>query len=111
MIELPAMPDAERWASLSLIEMMANIGSEVGRSAKWTAKGKTDLAEGAFIRALDLFDLTIRYARLGHAGRSEALTELCRSRDLFTEAFLDKDSGALYSLDRYFSHFAMAQRR
>ena len=37
--------DADRWASISLMEQMANIGSEVGRSCKWLMKGKPDMAE------------------------------------------------------------------
>ena len=55
----------ERWASLSLAEQMANIGSEVGRSAKWLTKNKPDLAEGAFNRATELMDLTLDYGRQG----------------------------------------------
>lgn len=64
-MELPVKPDETRWASMSFMDQMANIGSEVGRTAKWISKGKQSMAEGAFIRALDLFDLTIKYARLG----------------------------------------------
>ena len=37
--------DADRWASISLMEQMANIGSEVGRTCKWLMKGKPDMAE------------------------------------------------------------------
>ena len=37
--------DADRWASISLMEQMANIGSEVGRTCKWLMKGKSDMAE------------------------------------------------------------------
>ena len=59
----------ERWASLSLAEQMANIGSEVGRSAKWLTKNKPDLAEGAFHRATELMDLTLDYGRQGSPGR------------------------------------------
>lgn len=37
--------DENRWASMSLAEQMANIGSEVGRSAKWLSKGKMTMAD------------------------------------------------------------------
>ena len=38
----------ERWKSLPFVEQMANIGSEVGRTAKWVQKAKPSMAEGAF---------------------------------------------------------------
>ncbi len=110
MMELPVKPDETRWASMSFMDQMANIGSEVGRTAKWISKGKPSMAEGAFIRALDLFDLTIKYARLGKAGRESALLELCRSRELFTGAYLEKDCDTLNWLDSYFGHFATSSR-
>ena len=39
MKQLPSMPDAGRWAMMSFNGQMANIGSEVGRTAKWIANG------------------------------------------------------------------------
>ena len=57
MKNLPELPDSNRWASLSLSEQMANIGSEVGRTKKWILLGKTDLADSAFIRALDHYKI------------------------------------------------------
>ena len=53
---IPHGIDTERWKSLSLFEQMANTGSEVGRTGKWVEKGNGQLAEGAFLRALDLMD-------------------------------------------------------
>lgn len=53
----------ERWKSISFVEQMANIGSEVGRTAKWVQKAKPAMAESAFVRALELIDLTIKYGR------------------------------------------------
>lgn len=81
--------DENRWASLTFAEQMANIGSEVGRTAKWMAKGKSDFAHGAYIRAL----------------------ELCRARDCFTEAYLNSDMETLSFLDKYFTQFAIICRR
>jgi len=98
--------DQQRWASMTLAEQMANIGSEVGRSAKWLAKENPSLAESAFCRALDLIDLTIKYGRVGAPGRSCLLKELCRARESYTSAFLSKDSYTLSYLDRYFGAFA-----
>lgn len=108
MKQLPARPDAERWAMMSFNGQMANIGSEVGRTAKWISKGKSELAEGAFIRALDLYDLTIQHGRKGQKGRFPMLRELCLNRCEFAEAYLNKDSTSLAGIEKYFSHFAIA---
>jgi len=100
----------ERWAAMSLAEQMANIGSEVGRSAKWLSKGKQEMDESAFLRALDLIDLTIKYGRRGMENRDCLLRELCRARECYTGAFLSKDSSTLSYLDRYFGSFVTACR-
>lgn len=103
--------DEKRWASLTLAEQMANIGSEVGRTAKWMAKGKVDFAYGAYVRALELQDLTLKYGRLGQDGRREMLKELCRARDCFTGAYLNSDLETLEFLDKYFTQFALICKR
>ena len=102
--------DETRWASISLAEQMANIGSEVGRSMKWLVKDKSSLAEGAYLRALDLFDLTIKYGRLSSPGRGAFLKEICRARDLYNESFITKDIESLSYLDKYFAQFALICR-
>lgn len=102
--------DETRWASISLAEQMANIGSEVGRSMKWLVKGKASLADGAYLRALDLFDLTIKYGRLSSPGRGAFLKEICRARDLYNESFITKDIESLSYLDKYFAQFALICR-
>ncbi len=103
--------NAERWASMTLAQQMANIGSEVGRSAKWLSKNKPEMAEGAFIRAQELIYLTIKYSRKGTAGRNSLLRELCRARECYSGAFLSSDFSTLSYLDRYFSAFAAICRR
>ena len=111
-INLPKRPDATRWAGMPVMEQMANIYSEVGRTSKWKQKGNAQLATQAFIRALDLIDLTIAVGRKGPdtsaADRSPMLRELLRSRDLFCEEFLSEDPAALKPSEKYFSHFARA---
>lgn len=103
--------DEGRWASLSLAEQMANIGSEVGRSSKWLSKGKLDMAESAFLRCLDLIDLTIKHGRKGTDGRSSLLNELCRAREYYVGAYESADIAALSYLDNYFGRFALICRR
>ena len=103
--------DLERWQTMPLIEQMANIGSEVGRTRKWTEKGNARMAESAFIRALDLIDATIQTGRYGLDSRGTLLKEICRARDLFTESYLSVDCQTLSYLDKYFGQFAIAARR
>ena len=101
----------DRWGAMSLIEQMANIGSEVGRTRKWMEKGKLQMAEGAFERGLDLLDATIKLGRGNLDSRSGLLKELCRARELFASSFLENDIESLAYLDRYFGQFATALRR
>ena len=107
---LPARPDKDKWAAMDFISQMANIGIEVGRTLKWKQKGNTTLAQNAFIRALDLFDLTIETGRINGSlsFRDSMLRELLMARDLFCEEYLSEDNNAIAPSDRYFSQFAKA---
>ena len=108
---MAAILNEDRWKSLPLVEQMANIGSEVGRSAKWLSKGKKEMAEGAFYRALDLFDLTIKYGRSGQKSRPQLLRELCRTRESYVQAYISSDNKTLALLEKDFNHYALACRR
>lgn len=48
-----------KWFNLSLIEQLANIGSEVERVINWRNKGSPKYSRLAFERALELLSLTI----------------------------------------------------
>ena len=50
---------AGRWNTLSFVEQMANIGSEVERTISWRKKNNLDYSRLAFDRALELLDLTV----------------------------------------------------
>ncbi len=93
------------WAKFSLVEQMANIGSEVGRALR--AKGNQPRYWGAVARALDLFYLTIEDPRW--KGR---LREILRVRELFAAAALGSDEfkTSLKDLDRYFDCFVWLAR-
>jgi len=97
---------AGRWQTLSLVEQMANVGSEVARARRWQGKD-TQLCENAFARALELFDLTIGDHRW--TGRRKELT---RARECLCDAMLGGHGygSDLESLDRYFLAFAVAAR-
>lgn len=107
---LPARPDKERWAGLDFITQMANIGSEVGRTLKWKQKNNETLAKSAFVRAIDLFDLTIEVGRKesNPSYRDSMLREVLIARDLFSEEYLSGDQNAIRGSERYFAHFAKA---
>ena len=93
------------WAKYSLIEQMANIGSEVSRALR--AKDNQARYWGAVTRALDLFYLTVEDPRW--KGRRR---EILRIRELFSAAALGSDEykTSLYDLDRYFDYFARLAR-
>jgi hypothetical protein len=99
---------AGRWTELSLMEQLANIGSEVGRAARAKSAGRQERMDAAFDRALELFDLTIADARW-----RDRLREITRARELVCDyLFGDNVYGSsAESLDAWFLPFAMAARR
>ena len=94
--------DREKWAGLSLVEQMGNIGSEVGRAIN--SRENPARRDDAIERALDLFSATAAC----HSGRR--LREILRARDEFLRLFFD-DSTDFSGVERYFYHFALAARR
>jgi len=72
-----------RWFKLTLIEQMANIGSEVMRAISWKQKGDEGYSRLAFERALELLDLTIADSRHKHR-----LKEICRTREVLCDYFV-----------------------
>lgn len=97
---------AGRWQTLPLVEQLANVGSDVARAARWQGKDP-QRCEQAFLRALELLDLTIEDARW--KGRRK---ELVRTRECLCDAMLGGTAygSDLASLDRYFLHYAVAAR-
>lgn len=69
------------------------------------------MAEGAFVRALELIDLTLKFGRLNSPYRGEMLKELCKVRELFCGAYEAADISLLRGLDKYFGDFALVHRR
>ena len=95
-----------RWQTLPLAEQLANVGSDVARAHRWQEKDP-QMCEKAFVRALELLDLTIGDARW--KGRRKELT---RVREFLCDAMLggEEYGNDLASLDRYFYPFAVAAR-
>jgi hypothetical protein len=94
------------WGTLSLVEQLGNVGSEVGRMRRWHGRDER-LAQGAFERALELLDLTLADSRW-----RLRLREIARARELLCEAASGGHAygTTLEDLDRYFLAFAVAAR-
>jgi len=97
----------DRWQKFSLIEQMANIGSEVGRAGKWFQKNE-EYFKGAFTRAIELFELTLsdprwNYSQLKEIGRvKEIFCDIAEGGKEYESSFED--------LDKYFLLFALKLR-
>lgn len=96
---------AGRWQSFTLIEQMANVGSEVERALRWAGKGNADYSRSALERGLELLGLTIADPR--HRCR---LKELTRVREVLLDYFVgDNEFGSSEGNWRsYFGAFGMA---
>ncbi|MFH1472990.1 MAG: hypothetical protein ABIF06_01065 [bacterium] len=97
----------ERWQSMSLAQQFGNIGSEVGRAAKWQGKDE-DSFWGAVTRAMELFDLTQSDRRWGRRR-----SEINRAKEVFADAVLGgkEYKSNLKDLEKYFMLFALATQR
>ncbi|MBI2054468.1 MAG: hypothetical protein HYT36_04065 [Candidatus Staskawiczbacteria bacterium] len=71
-----------RWQKFSLIEQMANVGSEVERALNWREKDEK-YSRMAFERALELLDLT-----LSDSKNKNRIMEITRVRELLCDYFL-----------------------
>jgi hypothetical protein len=100
---------AQRWQTLTLMEQLAHVGSEVERAIRAHESGNRARFDGALVRALELFDLTVADDRW----RGSRRRELLRARDEFCRLFFDDDVplDSARGLRRYFLAFATAARR
>jgi hypothetical protein len=101
---------AGRWHQLSLYEQLGNIGSEVSRAIRWSSS-RPELAEAAFHRSLELFDLTLDDPR--HRTSEPRLREIARAREVVADFFtgINRYGSTGVSLQKYFDAFALAARR
>lgn len=96
-----------QWNKLTLIEQLANVGSEVFRAISWKNKKKESYSQLAFERALELLDITLIDPK--NKGR---LKEIARARELIVDYFYAKNSYHTTdeSLEKYFYSFNYAAR-
>jgi len=93
---------------MSLVERMANVGSEVERALKWAAKGNAEYSRMAYERALELLDLSLQCEQGFYR-----LKETARLREALVDYFAGQnDFGSSESSWRsYFSPFNYAARK
>jgi len=94
-----------RWQALSLVQQLANIGSEVERALDWLRKNNREYSRAAFLRALELLDMTVADPR--HLSR---LKEIVRLREVMLDYFLgdNRYRSTEESWRSYFRTFAFA---
>lgn len=99
---------AARWGTLTLMEQLAHVGSEVERTIRAHEAGNAARFDNALARALELFQLTAADDRWrGHRRR-----EILRAREEFCRLFYASDvpAGSAAGMRRYFLAFATAAR-
>lgn len=96
------------WFRFSLVEQLANVGSEVERAINWRNKGNSQYSQLAFERALELLSLT-----LDDPKNKFRLKEPIRLYELLVDYFAgDNIYGSSDKLwHNYFLAFAYAARR
>ena len=96
------------WGEYSIEYQMGNIGSEISRSLKWSAKGNKARAAKAIDRALELFDFTIQ-ANLHSPAR---LREVLVAREEFCDYFFGGNSWHTdpVRMQKYYDGFVMIER-
>jgi hypothetical protein len=96
-----------RWMTMSILEQLGNVGSEVDRALRAWEQGQTDRWDRALARALELFDLTVAHERWAGPRRREVL----RAREYFC-VFFDPSAEPDRSdyLRKYVLQFAVAAR-
>jgi hypothetical protein len=94
-----------RWRAFSLVEQLANVGSEIERAMNWSNKGRPEYSTNAFYRGLELLDLTIADPRHRHR-----LRELTRLREALLDYFVGPNQFRSSDLawHRYFHAFGVA---
>lgn len=98
---------AGRWLELSLVEQLANVGSEVGRCLR-AKEHDAERFDSALERALELFDLTLADRRWSYP----RLREIARAREVVLDHLIGENvhGSTATSLDAYFTAFAVAAR-
>lgn len=99
---------AGRWETMTIVEQLAHVGSEVERAIRAHEAGRAERFDRALERALELFDLTARDNRW----RGRRRREILRAREEFCRLFFgDPPAGSARGLQDYFLYFAVLARQ
>lgn len=74
----------ERWFKFSLLEQLANIGSDIERTIQWKKDGDIAYSRKAFERALELLYFTVEDPK----NRGPRLREILRVREALIDHFV-----------------------
>lgn len=99
-----------RWFELSLVEQLANVGTDIERTIQWKKRGKLWDSQCAFARALDLLYLTVADPK-----NRKRLKEVLRVREALIDHFMyDNEYGTTdeqWQAYFYDFNYAVAIRR
>ena len=97
--------DLDRWARFDMLEKMANIGAEVGRTFAARRRNDSERYWGAIERAVDLYEATILTTPAAEKFR---LREVVRSKEEYLRIATadDFDDDDATRLEQYFMEFA-----
>lgn len=73
---------SNRWFELSLIEQLANIGSDIERTIQWKKRGNIEYSQTAFERVLGQIYLTVEDPK-----NRKRLKEVLRMREMLIDYF------------------------
>lgn len=96
------------WQKKRFTEQMAHIGSEIYRAIKWKANNNSEYGRAAFVRSLELFDLS-KNAKL----TPSQYRELTRMRELWVDYFEGENeyNSTAEWINDYFTQMAVAARQ
>jgi hypothetical protein len=96
----------QHWFSFSLIEQLANVGTDVERVIFWRNNNNPEYSQKAFERVLELLYMTIEDPK----NRGASLKELTRMREVLVDYFMyDNEYGSTDALwQSYFFAFNYA---
>ena len=97
-----------RWERMTLMEQLANIGSEVGRFFSSKQLEKEQRAQIALERALELFDMT-----LADSKNRQRYKEIARAREMFAGNMYNNGDFSKEALfwQKYFFAFTVRSRK
>lgn len=96
-----------KWFTLTAMEQLGNIGSEVERAFRWHEKHELNHRDKAIDRMLELIDLTVQDPKWN--GR---LKELLRTREVLCDYFFGKNAYHILpaSFQKEFLYYGIAAR-